>query len=66
MGALGCGQGSLPDPHLLCSPGALMGWAALFQVAALREKLRTYEAGAQAPQQDPTPSPKLGPGPHQL
>uniref|UniRef100_A0A8D1ECP2 Kinesin-like protein n=1 Tax=Sus scrofa TaxID=9823 RepID=A0A8D1ECP2_PIG len=36
------------------------------EVAALREKLRTYEAGAQAPQQDPPPSPKLGPGPHQL
>uniref|UniRef100_A0A8D1PL50 Kinesin-like protein n=1 Tax=Sus scrofa TaxID=9823 RepID=A0A8D1PL50_PIG len=36
------------------------------EVATLREKLRTYEAGAQAPQQDPPPSPKLGPGPHQL
>uniref|UniRef100_A0A8C3W0N9 Kinesin-like protein n=1 Tax=Catagonus wagneri TaxID=51154 RepID=A0A8C3W0N9_9CETA len=34
------------------------------EVAALREKLRTYEAGAQAPQQDLPSSPKLGPGPY--
>ncbi|XP_059763099.1 kinesin-like protein KIF18B [Balaenoptera ricei] len=34
------------------------------EVAALREKLRVYEAGAQAPQQDSSRSPKAGP-PHQ-
>ncbi|XP_007180235.1 kinesin-like protein KIF18B isoform X1 [Balaenoptera acutorostrata] len=34
------------------------------EVATLREKLRVYEAGAQAPQQDSSRSPKAGP-PHQ-
>ncbi|XP_059937298.1 kinesin-like protein KIF18B isoform X2 [Mesoplodon densirostris] len=34
------------------------------EVAALREKLRVYEAGAQAPQQDSSQPPKAGP-PHQ-
>ncbi|XP_070335746.1 kinesin-like protein KIF18B isoform X2 [Odocoileus virginianus] len=34
------------------------------EVAALREKLRVYEAGAQAPLHDPPRSPKSGP-PHQ-
>ncbi|XP_057571752.1 kinesin-like protein KIF18B isoform X2 [Hippopotamus amphibius kiboko] len=34
------------------------------EVAALREKLQVYEAGAQAPQQDPPPCPTSGP-PHQ-
>ena len=48
----------------LRSAGALRVWAALFQVAALREKLRVYEAGAQAPLLDPPRSPKPGP-PHQ-
>ena len=63
-GPLARGQGALPAPCLLCSPGALRGWAASFQVATLREKLRVYEAGAQAPQQDSSRSPKAGP-PHQ-
>lgn len=58
------GQGALPAPCLLCSPGALTGWAASFQVAALREKLRVYEAGAQAPQQDSSQPPQADP-PHQ-
>ena len=48
----------------LRSAGALRVWAALFQVAALREKLRVYEAGAQAPLLDPPRSPKPG-RPHQ-
>ncbi|XP_058140346.1 kinesin-like protein KIF18B [Dasypus novemcinctus] len=37
------------------------------EVAALREKLQAYEAGARAPQQEPPQSPKLDlPQPHQL
>ncbi|NIG58810.1 kinesin-like protein KIF18B [Pontoporia blainvillei] len=35
------------------------------EVAALREKLRVYEAGAQAPQQDPSRPPKAADPPHQ-
>lgn len=43
----------------LWSPGALQTGLLLFQVAALREKLQTYEAGAQALQQRSPQPPKL-------
>lgn len=46
--------------HLLCTFGFLKGWLLWFQVATLREKLRVYEAGAGAPQQDLPQPPKSG------
>lgn len=53
--ARGRGQ---PLPPLLT--WTLRNWLFGFQVASLREKLRMYEAGAQAPQQDLPQPPKSG------
>lgn len=71
LGNLTRGQGTRGATHgggrsatTLRSAGALRGWATLFQVAALREKLRVYEAAAQAPPHDAPRSPKPG-TPHQ-